>query len=290
MAWLQVHIPSDKAHTESLQDLLSELGAHAVTCTDAADQPLFEPPPGATPLWQDTVVTALFEEDTDIDVLHTVIESVTGPLLDFHYEMVADQSWERVWMEDFKPMQFGKRLWIVPSWSEAPDPSAVNILLDPGLAFGTGTHETTALCLSWLDGADLQGKQVLDFGCGSGVLAIASLLLGAKHAIGCDLDPQALMASHDNAIANDVAERLSCYLPADLPQGQYDLVLANILAGPLIELAPQLTQACRPGGDLVLSGILSDQTKSVLAAYRDNFELSPVMQANEWICIHGVRR
>lgn len=290
MAWLQIHIPSDAGHAEPLQDLLAELGAEAVTCTDAADQPIFEPPPGATPLWRQTVVTALFDHDTDADLLRAAIESTLGTVADFHHEIVEDQPWERAWMDDFKPMQFGPRLWIVPSWSEAPDPQAVNIRLDPGLAFGTGTHETTSLCLSWLDSANVTGKQVLDFGCGSGILAIAALLLGAETAVGCDLDPQALLASDDNAAANGVDRRLSCYLPDAMPAGDYDLVLANILAGPLVELAPLLTSYCRPGAELVLSGILADQAESVLAAYRSHFELSPVVQKNDWVRIHGVRR
>jgi ribosomal protein L11 methyltransferase len=290
MAWLQIHIPSDDAGTEPLQDLLAELGASAVTCTDAADQPLFEPPPGATPLWQQTVVTALFEADTDPDLLRAAIESAAGPLPDFRHEKVEDQPWERAWMVDFQPMCFGQRLWIVPSWSEPPAPDAVNLKLDPGLAFGTGTHETTSLCLAWLDGAELKGRQVLDFGCGSGVLAIAALLLGAERATGCDLDPQALLASRDNAEVNGVAHQLTCVLPESMPTASYDLVLANILAGPLVELAPLLTGYCRPGADLVLSGILADQADSVLAAYRDHFDLSPVVQKNDWVRIHGVRR
>jgi ribosomal protein L11 methyltransferase len=290
MAWLQIHIPSDAAGTDALQDLLSELGANAVTCTDAADQPLFEPPPGATPLWQETVITALFESDTDPDLLRAAIESGIGTLADFRHEIIEDQPWERAWMADFQPMSFGQRLWIVPSWSEVPDPAAVNLKLDPGLAFGTGTHETTSLCLQWLDGADLNGRQVLDFGCGSGVLAIAALLLGASHADGCDLDPQALLASRDNAAINGVGNRLHCYLPEAMPETKYDLVLANILAGPLVELAPLLTGYCRPGADLVLSGILAEQAESVLAAYRDQFELSAVAQKNDWVRIHGIRR
>ena len=290
MAWLQIHIPSDAARTESLQDLLAELGANAVTCTDAADQPLFEPPPGATPLWQETVITALFESDTDPDLLRAAIESAAGALADYRHELIEDQPWERAWMADFHPMQFGKRLWIVPSWSEAPDPQGVNLKLDPGLAFGTGTHETTSLCLEWLDGADLNGRTVLDFGCGSGVLAIAALLLGASQADGCDLDPQALLASQDNAATNGVADRLRCYLPEAMPEASYDLVLANILAGPLVELAPLLTRYCRPGADLVLSGILAEQSEEVLAAYGDDFELSAVAQKNDWVRIHGVRR
>lgn len=290
MAWLQLHIPSDVDNTESLQELLAELGASAVTCTDAADQPLLEPPPGATPLWQQTVVTALFEADTDPDLLRAAIETVTGPQPALRFESVEDQPWERAWMDDFQPMQFGERLWIIPSWSEAPDATAVNLRLDPGLAFGTGTHETTSLCLRWLDGAALDNARVLDFGCGSGVLAIAALLLGANQATACDLDPQALLASDDNALNNGVAERLHCCLPDALPQQEYDVVLANILAGPLVELAPLLTRCCRPGGQLVLSGILAEQADAVMDAYREQFDLHPMARQGDWVRLHGTRR
>jgi ribosomal protein L11 methyltransferase len=290
MAWLQIHIPSDATHTEALQDLLAELGAGAITCADAADQPILEPPPGATPLWQHTVVSALFDVDTDPDALQAAIQAHTGELAGFRHEIIEDQPWERAWMADFQPMRFGERLWIIPSWSDAPDSDAINMKLDPGLAFGTGTHETTSLCLEWLDGGPLQGASVLDFGCGSGVLAIAALLLGAREAVGCDLDPQALLASQDNAQHNQVADRLHCFLPADLPPRQYDLVLANILAGPLVELAGQLTEYCRLGAHLVLSGILADQADTVLAAYQEHFELSPIVRKNDWVRIHGIRR
>jgi ribosomal protein L11 methyltransferase len=188
-------------------------------------------------------------------------------------------------------MRFGQRLWIVPSWHAAPEPEAVNLLLDPGLAFGTGTHPTTALCLEWLDGQDLKGCDLLDFGCGSGILAIAGLLLGARKAVGTDIDVQALEASRDNAGRNNIAPRdFELYLPEDMPQQQADVLVANILAGPLVSLSPQLASLVKPGGRLALSGILAEQGAEVAAAYADTFELDPIANRDGWIRITGRRR
>lgn len=193
-------------------------------------------------------------------------------------------------MDNFHPMRFGRRLWIVPSWHAAPEPGAVNLLLDPGLAFGTGTHPTTALCLEWLDAQTLAGEQVLDFGCGSGILAIAALLLGADHAIGTDIDIQAIEASRDNAKRNGIAEdRFALYLPEQLPAGQSDTVVANILAGPLVALAPQIIERVKPGGRLALSGILAEQADDVRAAYADAFRLDPTAEKDGWVRISGTR-
>ena len=193
-------------------------------------------------------------------------------------------------MDNFHPMRFGERLWICPSWRDVPDPTAVNVMLDPGLAFGTGTHPTTSLCLQWLDGLDLEGKTVIDFGCGSGILAIAALKLGAAHAIGIDIDPQAITASRDNAERNGVSERLSLYLPKDQPQElQADVVVANILAGPLRELAPMISVLPRAGGLLGLSGVLATQAESVADAYRATFEIDPIAEKEEWCRITGVK-
>lgn len=193
-------------------------------------------------------------------------------------------------MDDFKPMPFGQRLWIVPSWHDAPDPEAANLMLDPGLAFGTGTHPTTALCLEWLDGQDVNGCQVIDYGCGSGILGLAALLLGAEHVIGVDTDPQALEASRDNARRNQVADdRLDLYLPADEPDTRADIMLANILAQPLISLAPHLASLVKPGGRLVLSGILSNQARDVMAAYEPWFVMDEPEQREEWIRLTGRR-
>ena len=291
MAWLQLHLATTEAHADAFQSALEDMGACAVTLTDGADQPVFEPPPGARPLWQNIVVSALFDADRDPALILAALQQQGLDAQAHHHETLDDQVWERAWMDDFAPMRFGERLWIVPSWSESPDPQAVNLKLDPGLAFGTGTHETTALCLEWLDRADLQGKTVLDFGCGSGVLAIAALLLGAGNATGTDIDPQALTASEDNARNNGVADGLSLYLPENLPaEYRCDVLVANILAGPLVELADQLAGYCHPGGTLALSGILAEQAESVRAAYTPWFDLNPTTQQGDWVRIDGVRR
>ncbi|HBO6416426.1 TPA: 50S ribosomal protein L11 methyltransferase, partial [Pseudomonas aeruginosa] len=196
MPWLQVRLAITPEQAETYEDALLEVGAVSVTFMDAEDQPIFEPDLGTTPLWSRTHLLALFEADTDETALLAHLALLTGgDLPEHHVEEIADQDWERSWMDNFQPMRFGRRLWIVPSWHAAPEPDAVNLLLDPGLAFGTGTHPTTALCLEWLDGQELAGRQVLDFGCGSGILAIAALLLGAERAVGTDIDPQALEAS-----------------------------------------------------------------------------------------------
>ena len=292
MPWLQVRLAITPEQAETYEDALLEVGAVSVTFMDAEDQPIFEPDLGTTPLWSHTHLLALFEADTDPDNLIAHLQLLTGAELPQHQiEQIEDQDWERSWMDNFQPMRFGQRLWIVPSWHEAPEPEAVNLLLDPGLAFGTGTHPTTSLCLQWLDGQALEGCTVLDFGCGSGILAIAALLLGAEHAVGTDIDPQALEASRDNAGRNGIAaERFPLYLPGDMPAGTYDVVVANILAGPLVQLAPTISAHVRPGGRLALSGILAEQADEVRAAYADLFELDPTAVQDGWVRISGVRR
>ncbi len=290
MSWLQLHIATDPDHADAFQDALEALGAGAVTLTDGADQPVFEPPPGARPLWRTTVVTALFSDDTDTDAILARLGEQGLVFADHRVEALADQAWERAWMDDFQPLRFGDRLWIVPSWHQAPDPKAANLMLDPGLAFGTGTHPTTALCLEWLDGQDVQGKQVIDYGCGSGILGLAALLLGAEHVVGVDTDPQALEASRENARRNDIDEqRLDLYLPDNEPDTCADIMLANILAQPLIGLAPHLAARTRPGGALVLSGILSTQAREVMAAYEPWFVMDEPEQREEWIRLTGRR-
>ena len=292
MPWVQVRLAITPEQAPTYEDALLEVGAVSVTFMDAEDQPIFEPDLGTTPLWTHTHLLALFEDGTDETALLAHLQLLTGGELPQHQvEIVEDQDWERSWMDNFKPMRFGRRLWIVPSWHEAPEPEAVNLLLDPGLAFGTGTHPTTALCLEWLDGQELAGDTVLDFGCGSGILAIAALLLGAKRALGTDIDPQALEASRDNATRNGIDPALfPVYLPTDLPAGQADVVVANILAGPLVSLAGQLTSLVKPGGRLALSGILAEQAEEVRAAYADAFELEPTAEREGWVRISGRRR
>jgi len=292
MPWVQVRLAITPDQAETYEDALLEVGAVSVTFMDAEDQPIFEPDLGTTPLWSHTHLLALFEDGTDEAALIAHLQLLTGGELPQHeIERVEDQDWERSWMDNFQPMRFGRRLWIVPSWHEAPEPDAVNLLLDPGLAFGTGTHPTTALCLEWLDGQDLAGDTVLDFGCGSGILAIAALLLGAEQALGTDIDPQALEASRDNATRNGIdPAKFPVYLPAELPQQPADVVVANILAGPLVSLAGQLTSLVKPGGRLALSGILAEQAEEVRAAYADAFDLDPTAERDGWIRISGRRR
>lgn len=295
MPWFQLQIPADPATADQLEDLLMEMGADAVSMEDAADQPLYEPDPGTTPLWSDTRVTGLFDADRDIDQICTELREhwhrqTQQDLPDIEVTLVEDKDWERAWMDDFKPMRFGERLWIVPSWHDAPDPEAANLLLDPGLAFGTGTHPTTALCLAWLDGIDVTDKQVTDYGCGSGILGLAALLLGARHVVGVDTDPQALEASRDNARRNGVADdRLDLYLPGQDPDTQSDILLANILAQPLMDLASRLASLVRPGGHLVLSGILANQARDVMCAYEPWFVMDEPVQQEEWIRLTGRR-
>ena len=291
MPWLQVRLAITPEQAETYEDALLEVGAVSVTFMDAEDQPIFEPDLGTTPLWSHTHLLALFEADTDADAVFAHLQLLTGAELPEHQvEPIEDQDWERCWMDNFQPMRFGQRLWIVPSWHAAPEPEAVNLLLDPGLAFGTGTHPTTALCLEWLDGQDLQDCNVLDFGCGSGILAIAALLLGAKQAVGTDIDYQAIEASRDNAERNGIdASRFPLYLPEQLPAEQADVVVANILAGPLVALAPQITSLVKPGGRLALSGILAEQGEDVAAAYADAFDLDPLCIRDGWVRISGRR-
>ncbi|MFZ4833304.1 50S ribosomal protein L11 methyltransferase [Rouxiella sp. Mn2063] len=293
MPWIQLKINTTGEHAETLSDALIESGAVSVTFQDTHDNPVFEPLPGETLLWGDTDAIGLFDAETDMDDVIAMLEQ--EPLLGKGFvhkiEQLEDKDWEREWMDNFHPMRFGQRLWICPSWRDVPDPTAVNVMLDPGLAFGTGTHPTTAMCLEWLDGLDLQGKTVIDFGCGSGILAIAALKLGAASAIGIDIDPQAIQASRDNAQRNGVSERLSLYLPQDQPANlSADVVVANILAGPLRELAPLISILPVAGGHLGLSGILASQAESVAQAYSDLFELDPVAEKEEWCRITGVKK
>jgi len=291
MPWLQLTFYSNKNDAEALASLLSEAGAAAVTMLDAADQPLYEPPPGATPLWQLTNVVGLFDENHQTEtILARLRNDWPGELPDYRSEILEDQDWERAWMDDFKPMRFGERLWIVPSWCEPQEQEAVNILLDPGLAFGTGTHPTTRLCLEWLDSHDVEGMSVIDYGCGSGILAIAAALLGAREVVGVDNDPQALLATLENAQRNDVTERITTWLPNEMPESRADLLLANILAGPLVELAPRLAALTGDDGQIVLSGILPEQAAEVSAAYAPWFTMQPAVEHDGWIRLEGQKR
>ncbi|MGQ5291280.1 50S ribosomal protein L11 methyltransferase [Pectobacterium actinidiae] len=293
MPWIQLKINTSGKVAEQLGDVMMESGAVSVTFQDTHDNPVFEPLPGETRLWGDTDAIALYDAETDMNAVIAMLEQepLLGTGFKHKIEQLEDKDWEREWMDNFHPMQFGKRLWICPSWREIPDPNAVNVMLDPGLAFGTGTHPTTALCLQWLDGLDLEGKTIIDFGCGSGILAIAALKLGAARAIGIDIDPQAIQASRDNAQRNGVSERLELYLPKDQPANlSADVVVANILAGPLRELAPLISDLPKAGGHLGLSGVLATQAEGVAEAYADKFTLDPVAEREEWCRITGIRK
>ena len=297
MAWLQLKASIAPEQAEWLEELLLAEGASAITLQDAHDEPVFEPDRGTTPLWSETVLTGLYD---DLNEVEAMIERVRrawaeqlpdDPAPQIEYELLADRDWEREWMDGFEPLRMGQRLWIVPSWHEAPDPDAVNLLLDPGLAFGTGTHPTTALCLGWLDAQDLVGRQILDYGCGSGILAIAALKLGADTAVGVDIDPQALQASRDNAERNQIDEAsLILDYPEKIGRGEFEIVVANILAGPLIDMASTIAARVRPAGQLALSGILAAQAESVLDAYRGQGILMDEPQEKEgWVLLTGHR-
>lgn len=296
MAWLQLRVGTDPDHAELVEDLLMGLGAVSVTLEDAADQPLYEPEPGTTPLWHQTSVVGLFAADSDMEALRRQLaeqyhERTQHPLGDVALEVVEDKDWTRAWMDDFQPLRFGERLWICPSWHQPPDPGAVTLMLDPGLAFGTGTHPTTALCLEWLDGARIADREVIDYGCGSGVLGLAALLLGARSVAGIDTDPQALEASRENASRNGVSpDKLKLFLPDHTPQLQCDILLANILAEPLLALAPQLADLVRPGGELVLSGILESQADALTTRYEPWFAMDAPILSEGWVRLNGIRR
>lgn len=291
MPWLQIKARTTDAEAEQLEHLFQSLGAVSVTLLDAEDEPVFQLDSDTTPLWQQVLVTALFEHHVDADAIVAAVATTSGLTAnDLIVEQLADQDWERAWMDDFHPMRFGRRLWVCPSWSTPPEPDAVNLLLDPGLAFGSGTHPTTALCLEWLDAQQLEGRYVIDYGCGSGILAIAAALLGAANVVAVDNDPQAITACNENRALNGVsAEVLSTHLPGK-SHPPADIVIANILAGPLEELTPILTGLTRPGGKLILSGVLSDQTAPLIESYRPWFDLAEPTVRDEWVRIEGTRR
>ena len=264
MDWLQFVMHLDALDPADVEAAFLRLGASSVSLSDAGDDPVLEPGPGETPLWSNTRITGLFAGNADPDILRAALQNELGldRLPEHDVEILEDRAWEREWLRDFGPMRFGRRLWICPTDPRncgadlAAVPEPVIVRLDPGLAFGTGTHPTTALCLEWLDGIDLEGRTVLDYGCGSGILAIAALKLGAARATGMDIDPQAVTASRQNAIDNDVAERLTLTGDDAGIDGEFDVVVANILAGPLAQFADSITSRVARGGMLALSGVL----------------------------------
>jgi ribosomal protein L11 methyltransferase len=291
MSWLQIHIQTDKTHTEEITQYLNELEAQAVTYEDSGNTPIFEPDLGTTPLWQSVKITGLFAGDTDQALLKTQLTKKLDNLqisARFSMEILANQAWERVWMKGFNPLKFGNKLWICPTWKKPPDPKAVNLIMDPGLAFGSGTHPTTAMCLQWLslESHSYHDKIIIDYGCGSGVLGIAASLLGAKKIFAVDIDPQALMATRNNSLRNH-CDNIHVSFPEQLKQPHADLIIANILAGPLETLVNIFWQLSHGETQILLSGILTTQAQALIQAYTGKFALKHINTQGEWALLHG---
>lgn len=299
--WLQIHITVNQAQVELAETVLLNLGAVSVVLDDAEDQPLLEPLPGETPLWDKVIVTGIYQQDElsddapiDIEALSAFIHAQL-PDAPITHDELADQAWERAWMDYYEPIQINEGFWIVPEWIEPPDSTAVNIKLDPGLAFGTGNHASTFLCLQWLGKTDLKDKIVIDYGCGSGILAVAALLLGAKKVYATDIDPQAVLATQQNAALNAVDGQLFVGLPdqfnAEFANKQADILVANILATPLMALAPEFAKLVKTDGEFALAGVIQEQLEDVSAVYNDEFKVTEVdIREENWCRISGVRR
>jgi len=291
MPWLQFSLDVPGEQADAVSAVIDDAGALSVTILDAADEPLLEPLPGETPLWKSTRIVALFEPGTDPQSLQQSLRGLLEmPALQLQVEQLDDRDWSTTWRDTFGAMRFGRRLWVCPVGEDPAQTDAVVVHLDPGLAFGTGTHATTALCLQWLDAHPPAGLSVIDYGCGSGILAIAAYKLGAQSVVAVDIDPQALQATRENALRNQINARLSVMFPQDLDAGAVDVVLANILANPLIEHAAALAGLVKQGGYLVLTGILAEQADAVMTAYRQWFDFSAPVQREEWILLAGIRR
>lgn len=274
-----------------VEDACFESGATSVTFTDLRDDPVLEPAPGEFRLWPATRVQALYGGDIDTtSMIETLAAAVGIPADRFSTRPIEDRVWEREWLKDFHAMRFGDRLWVVPHHESVSEPGAVIVRLDPGLAFGTGTHPTTALCLEWLEGHLQLGDSVIDYGCGSGILAIAAAKLGARHASCFDIDPQALIATRDNATANEMGTRVQVYESADDLPRPVDVLVANILSGPLCELAPAFSELVRPGGSLLLAGLMEHQVAEVTQAHSTWFDMGPFGKRDDWVGLSGRRR
>jgi ribosomal protein L11 methyltransferase len=292
MAWWQFSLNCQAAELEQVENLMMGLGALSISLSDAGDEPIYEPLPGDNPVWQESIVAATFDGASDHEFLY---QQLTSELPDHlaqgvRLKTLQDQDWNQAYKQHFHPLQCAPDLWIVPSWSDPPDPAATIIQLDPGLAFGTGSHPTTALCLAWLGTSDIDYRRVIDYGCGSGILAIAAIKLGAQQVIAVDIDAQALTACHSNMEVNGInSEQIQVMLPGELEESAADLLIANILAGPLVRLAPRFAGLVRPGGQILLSGILKTQLEEIQLAYRPYFNLDPASYREEWVCISGNR-
>ena len=290
--WIQIKLRTTNQSADTIAELLEQLGALAVSYTDAEDSPILEPKPGERRLWPNTEVTGLLEQGTDPKPILAVLKQLLGDHIPMVATTLEDKNWIRAWMDQFKPLKFGQHLWICPSWLSVDEKDSVVVMLDPGLAFGTGTHPTTSLCLSYLDSLDLKDKDVLDYGCGSGILAIAALKLGAKSATGVDIDEQALIASKENAPRNGVEDKLQLIMGTDkkLDLPQFPITVANILAGPLAELEPIIASLTQSGGKLALSGILTEQADSVIEAYSKDFVMNKVKDLDGWALLTGTKK
>ena len=308
MPWLQLFADTDKHHAAAIEDALLNAGAASVTFQEHIphgqnENPILEPTLGETPLWQHTRVIGLFDADINTQSIDWLLKQqleqqlslADNSTLSLRWEQLEDKDWEREWMQNYHPIQCAENLWICPSWISPPDPTATNILLDPGLAFGTGTHPTTFLCLQWLAAQALSDigndSHIIDYGCGSGILGVAALLLGAQQATGVDIDPQAIIASQDNLQRNHLAaDRFTIHLPEHCPNQTADIMVANILAGPLAELAYTLLALIKPQGRICLSGILNHQAQAVMDAYSHAIDFDPVEQKQGWVRLSGCKR
>lgn len=292
MSWLELSVRVTRQNAPLVESLLQNEPVLALTLTDDADDPVLEPGVGETPLWPSVCVTALFSGDTPVEPLTRMLSLLPG--VDWPHQVsfrkFEDQQWERNWLDRFQPMQFGSGLWIVPGDSPVPPTASYALRLDPGLAFGTGTHPTTHMCLEWIDGHDFGGQSIVDYGCGSGVLGIAAAIKGAKTVICVDNDPQALIATSDNAQRNGVQGVIRTLSPELFNPQPADVVLANILAGPLVELSPRLSTSVREGGSLVLSGILEEQVDEVVNTYADEFRDLEKKVMDGWVLLTGTRK
>ena len=295
MPFLQVNIVVPSSHAELLSDELMEVGALSTAIEDAyagtdKEQPIFdEPNEPSAEIWEQSLIIAMFDADTDVDAAVALLPENMRPVKEaYSVTLVADQDWVKLTQSQFDPIHVSERLWITPTWHEAPTDGSINIELDPGLAFGTGSHPTTFLCLRWLDTNMPQGASVLDYGCGSGILAITAAKLGAGKVVGVDIDKQAIRASHDNATQNQV--NIEVYLPDAQPEGQFDVVVANILANPLRMLGQMLAGRVKTDGQIVLSGILAEQVEEISALYQQWFDMKPATIQDGWACLFGIKR
>lgn len=307
MSWQQLHLQCPKSAVDLAEALFYESGSVSIMLEDAGNEPLFEPMPGEEPLWSEVVMTAIFDTNSDDSFAHVDFESLANEIAAevgasrYWLTNIDDKDWTREWMSHYKPVKCAGNLWIVPEWLQASDPKATNLILDPGLAFGTGYHATTRLCLDWLSAQDLKDKVVIDYGCGSGILAVAALLLGAKQVLAVDIDPQAVLATKQNAERNGVQDRILTFLPEEFVSYQkdhpelVDTITANILAKPLIGFAPYFASLLKQGGSIVLAGLIQNQTQDVIDAYTPYFELDPAFaydQADDahWHRLNGIKK